>query len=89
MPCNDLATLKSGHVGAVGAAAAFAFLADLAGGAEPALDPMLSMFAAQQAEAEVVVPTLEEVCCFTILADNKTKINVETNTGSPPPAGSK
>ena len=45
---------------AVGGAAALAFLADLAGGAEPALDPMLAMFA-QQTEADVEVPTLAEV----------------------------
>ena len=48
------------HVGAAGGAAAFAFLADLAGGVEPPLDPMLAMFA-QQTEAEVEIPTLEEV----------------------------
>ena len=54
-----------GNVGAVGRAAAFAFLADLAGGAEPALDPMLSMFA-PQTDAEVEVPTLEEVCTLGI-----------------------
>ena len=46
---------------AVGAPATFAFLSDLAAGAEPPLDPMLAMFAPQP-EADTEVPTLEEVC---------------------------